>query len=530
MIYVKKVSIITSVKTYREIAKTSRKLKAHKMEKIAVFFLLICFALTGYSQQKPNIIYIYADDLGYGDLSCYGASKIKTPNIDKLAAKGVRFTNGHCTSATCTPSRYALMTGRYPWRQKGTGVLPGDASLIIPTDKITLPKVFKQAGYQTAVVGKWHLGLGTAVEKNWNTAIKPGPNETGFDYSFIFPATADRVPTVFMENHLVVGLDSADPISVNYKAKIGDEPTGKENPELLKMSATPGHGHNNTIINGIGRIGFMEGGKKARWTDEEISFTFLEKAKAFIQTNRKNPFFLYFNTTEPHVPRMPATMFRGKSGLGYRGDAILQLDWLVGEIMKEVETTGIAKNTLIIFTSDNGPVLDDGYLDGAVTELNGHTPLGPLRGGKYSAFEGGTRVPFIVSWPGKIKPKVSPALVSQLDMLASFANMFNISIPAGEAIDSENQLNALLGKTPEGRRMYVEQGGALSLIADDWKYISPNPGPAVFSITEIESGNSARPQLYYLKEDIGEKNNLADRYPEKVTEMEAMLKGVKEKN
>lgn len=491
--------------------------------------LLFCFVVTAQSQQKPNVIYIYADDLGYGDLSCYGATKIHTPNIDKLAASGIRLTNAHTTSATCTPSRYALMTGRYPWRQQGTGVLPGDAALIIPTDKTTLPKIFKRAGYTTALIGKWHLGLGTAVEKNWNGEIKPGPNEVGFDYSFIFPATADRVPTVFVENHRVVGLDSSDPIEVNYKQKIGNEPTGKENPELLKMKATPGHGHDMTIVNGIGRIGFMTGGKKARWTDEELTFTFLEKANQVIEQNKNTPFFLYLGATEPHVPRMPATMFKGKSGLGYRGDAILQFDWLVGQIMQQVKAAGLEKNTIIIVTSDNGPVLDDGYLDGAVTELNGHTPLGPLRGGKYSAFEGGTRVPFILSWPGKIQPGVSAAMLSQVDLLASFASMFKLSIPDGDAVDSENHLNAFLGKSRHGRTTYVEQGGALSLVMGDWKYISPSPGAAVYRYTEIESANLATPQLYNLKNDLGEKMNLADQYPEKVKEMEELLQKIKTK-
>ena len=319
-------------------------------------FLLLVIATSLLAQQHPNVILIYADDLGYGDLSCYGATKIHTPNIDKLAAQGLRFTNAHSTSATCTPSRYALMTGEYPWR-KGAAILPGDAALLISTTQTTLPKVFQKAGYQTAIVGKWHLGLGEQVKKNWNGEIKPGPNEVGFDYCFIFPATADRVPTVFLEDHRVVALDSTDPIEVSYQGKVGNDPTGKEHPELLKMQASRGQGHNQTIVNGIGRIGYMSGGKTARWTDEEVPLTFLQKAKDFIEQNKKHPFFLYYALTEPHVPRMPSTMFKGKSGLGYRGDAILQLDWAVGEILKELKTLGIEKNTTIIFTSDNGPVL-----------------------------------------------------------------------------------------------------------------------------------------------------------------------------
>jgi len=488
-------------------------------------------------QKRPNIIFIYTDDLGYGDLSCYGAAKINTPNLDRLASQGIRFTNAHSTSATCTPSRYALMTGRYPWRQKGTGVLPGDAALIIPTDKTTLPGIFKKSGYQTGIVGKWHLGLGNAVEKNWNGDIKPGPNEVGFDYSFIFPATADRVPTVFIENHRVVALAATDTIRVDYARKIGNEPTGKENPELLKLQATPDHGHNGTIVNGIGRIGFMTGGQQARWTDEEMPLTFLEKAQEFIYNNKDNPFFLYYALTEPHVPRMPSTMFKGKSGLGLRGDAILQMDWAVGEIMNQVKALGIEQNTIIIFSSDNGPVLDDGYLDGAVTQLNGHTPWGPLRGGKYSAFEAGARIPFIISWPAKMqqrsaRPGVSDALVCQIDFLASFAKLLNQAIPAGDAADSENILDALSGKSTRGRDILVKQGGAMSVIAGDWKYIAPNNGPANTDprLTNIETGNLPAPQLYNLKEDVGEKNNLAGRYPEKVNELAALLETIKKKN
>jgi len=364
------------------------------MKKAGLFiWLIIAAALSAIAQQQPNVIYIYADDLGYGDLGCYGATKLQTPHLDKLAKGGIRFTNAHSTSATCTPSRYALITGQYPWKQHGTGILPGDAALIIPTDKITLPKLFKQAGYATAIVGKWHLGLGEKTDKNWNGDIKPGPNEVGFDYSFIFPATADRVPTVFLENHRVVALDTADPILVDYEKKVGNEPTGKEHPELLKMQSSPGQGHDNTIVNGIGRIGYMSGGHQARWVDEEVSLTFLHKATQFITDHQQHPFFLYLALTEPHVPRMPATQFKGKSGLGYRGDAILQLDWTIGQLVKHLQASGMEKNTLIIFSSDNGPVLDDGYQDGAVTLLNGHTPAGPLRGGKYSSLEAGTRDP-----------------------------------------------------------------------------------------------------------------------------------------
>lgn len=479
--------------------------------------------------EKPNVIVIYADDLGYGDVSCYGATQIQTPNIDKLASEGLRFTNGHCGASTCTPSRYTILTGEYAFRNKKARILPGNASLLIPTDQATLGTVFQQAGYKTACVGKWHVGLGPVEGPDWNGEIKPGPNEVGFDYSFIFPATADRVPTVYVENHRIVALDSSDPIEVNYQHKIGNEPTGKENPELLKMKSS--HGHNNTIVNGIGRIGWMTGGQKARWTDESLAEDFLAQAQMFIEKNKDHPFFLYYAVNEIHVPRMPDTRFKGKSKLGYRGDVILEMDYLVGEIRKTLDYLDLTKNTIIIFSSDNGPVLDDGYVDGAVEMAHGHEPAGPLRGGKYSMFEGGTRVPFIITWPGTIKPGESDALVSQVDLVASFAAMNNVELQDGDAVDSRNLLDALLGRSEEGRKTNVEQnnGGVLALVSDGWKYIEPHKGPALLKATNIESGLSMQPQLYNLKKDIGEQNNLASKYPDRVKQMAAELEKIKEK-
>ncbi|MCF0049174.1 arylsulfatase [Dyadobacter sp. LJ53] len=486
------------------------------------------FGSVNAQSQKPNVIYIYADDLGYGDLGAYGATRIKTPNTDRLAQEGLRFTNAHTTSGTCTPSRYGLLTGEYPWRKKGTGVLPGDANLIIPIDKATLPAVFRKAGYKTGVVGKWHLGLGEQGEKiNWNQPIKKGPDAVGFDYSFIFPATGDRVPTVFLENLVVVGLEASDPIEVSYQEKIGNEPTGKENPELLKLNASPDHGHNNTIVNGIGRIGFMTGGKKARWADEEIGHVFTDKALAFIEDNRQNPFFLYFSLNDVHVPRMPSTEFKGKSGLGLRGDAILQLDWTVGKVLDKLKELGIEKNTIVIFTSDNGPVLDDGYDDGAVTQLNGHNPRGPLRGGKGSAFEAGTRVPFLVRWPGIVKPgTVTDALVCQLDLLASFAGFFKQKLQPHDAPDSEDLFAAFTGKSRSGRQILVEQGGVIAIIKDGWKYIEPSSRPKTQK-NGNENGRDPDPQLYNLLEDLGEQKNLATQHPERVKELAALLEKIR---
>ncbi|WP_346238012.1 arylsulfatase [Niabella insulamsoli] len=462
---------------------------------------------------KPNVIVIYIDDLGYGDLSCYGAQAVTTPQVDAIAKNGLRFTNGHCTSATCTPSRYALMTGVYPWREKGHNILTGDAPLIIPTDKITLPKVFKQAGYTTGLVGKWHLGLGSEVAKNWNETIKPGPNEVGFDYSYIFPATADRVPTIFMENGKAVGLEADDTIQVNYRQKIGNDPTGKEHPELLKLKASVGH--NQTIVNGIGRIGYMSGGQQARWVDEELAPTFLEKAKTFIDKNQQRPFFLYLAWHGIHVPRMPATMFKGKSALGFRGDAILEMDWAVGELMQQLKNLKLDKNTVIVFSSDNGPVLDDGYADEAEQKNGNHRPAGPFRGWKTSIYEGGTRVPFIISWPGKIKPGTSDAMVNQIDLLASFAAYFQIPVPDGEARDSENLLATFTGKNKSGRSVMIEEGYGESraIVKNGWKYI-----PAYGKVNE---------QLYDLNSDLSEKTNVISRYPDKAAELQKLFLEIK---
>ena len=480
------------------------------------------------SAEKPNIIIIYADDLGYGDVSCYGAKRVSTPNIDRFAKLSLRFTNAHCTSATSTPSRYSMLTGEYAWRKKGTNVLPGDASAIILPERVTMASVLKNAGYVTGVVGKWHLGLGPEGGPDWNGEITNGPNDIGFTYSFILPATGDRVPCVFIENRRVVGLDPEDPISVSYKEKIGDWPTGKENPELLKMH--PSHGHDMTIVNGVSRIGYMYGGKSALWVDEDIADVITGRAVKFIENNKDKPFFLYFATHDIHVPRMPNQRFAGKSGMGPRGDAILEFDWSVGEILKTIEKLNLTTKTLIIVTSDNGPVVDDGYKDQAVELLGNHKPAGPLRGGKYSAFDGGTRVVFIAGWKDKIKPGTSEALFSQIDLMASFAALAGQTLPSGSGPDSRNHLNDLLGKSKAGRDWIVEQASAnkLSIIKGNWKFIEPGQGAKIQVNTNTETGNDPLPQLYNLETDIGEKNNVALQHTLIVSELTELLKKIRE--
>jgi arylsulfatase A-like enzyme len=462
---------------------------------------------------QPNIVLIYADDLGYGDVTCNGARAGLTPNVDRLAKDGLNFTDAHTTSATCTPSRYALLTGEYPWRKQGTGVLPGDARLIIEPGKPTLASVLKSAGYRTGVVGKWHLGLGSEA-LNWNREIKPGPLELGFDESFIMAATGDRVPCVYVKDHRVVGLDGADPIAVRYDKPIEGEPTGKANPGLLRLH--PSHGHDMAIIDGISRIGYMKGGKSALWKDETMADTFTREAVAFIKRHKGEPFFLYFATHDVHVPRVPHPRFAGKSGMGPRGDAIVEFDWSVGEVLKALDEAGLADNTLVVFTSDNGPVVDDGYRDDAALKLGGHTPSGPYRGGKYSKFEGGTRVPFVVRWPRRVKPGTSKALFSQIDFVATFAALVGAAESVATVADSHNHLPALLGDDTVGRATLIEHAGGLAVRRGKWKFIPASNGPKKSGPTNVELGNDPWPQLYDLDADPGETRNLADHHPEMV--------------
>lgn len=466
----------------------------------------------------PNIVLIYADDLGYGDVSAYGAKRISTPNIDRLAREGLRFTSGYAPSATCTPSRYAMLTGEYAWRQKGTGILPGDAKLIIQPGRTTLASVLKKAGYRTSVVGKWHLGLGNR-KVDWNGEIKPGPLEVGFDESFIMAATLDRVPCVFVRDHRVENLDPADPISVSYTTPFPGEPTGKEHPELLKMQ--PSHGHNQAIVNGISRIGYSKGGKSAIWKDEDISDTITAEATRFLERNQHQPFFLYFAIPEPHVPRVAHPRFVGKTGLGPRGDVIVQADASVGQILETLDRLKLSENTIVIFSSDNGPVLDDGYQDQAREKNGDHTPGGPFSGGKYQIQEAGTRVPFLVRWSGHVKPAVSDALVSQVDFPATFAALAGQPFDAATSPDSQNILSALLGESSTGRSHMVEHDGskALALRVGSWKYV-----PA------LAKAGSQRAQLYDLSTDPAEKKDIATQMPEKCAEYELKMERIRQAN
>jgi arylsulfatase A-like enzyme len=471
-----------------------------------------------------NIVVLLADDLGYGDAGCYGATRVRTPSIDLLAQRGIRFTDAHSSAATCTPSRYSLLTGEYAFRIPKAKVLPGDAPALIQPGRVTLPSILKQRGYRTAAIGKWHLGLGNG-NLDWNGEIKPGPLEIGFDESFIIPATGDRVPCVYVNGHRVANLDPKDPLQVSYRGPLDDSPTGKTHPELLKMK--PSHGHDMTIVNGISRIGYMRGGKSALWKDEAMADTLAGRAESFISRSAGQPFFLYLATHDIHVPRAPHDRFSNATSMGPRGNVIAELDWTVGKVMHALEQRGLLDNTLFLFSSDNGGVVDDGYRDEAVTRLGSHRPNGPLRGGKYSNFEGGTRIPLIVHWPARVKPGISDALVSQVDLLRSFAALESLDLPRDAGPDSMNLLPALLGESKAGRQLLVEQAGDLSLRDGQWKYISPGKGPKIQQNTHTEMGTDPGPQLYDLAADIGETRNLAAANQVRVAEMAESLRKIK---
>lgn len=490
------------------------------MTSLRLTFALIAgfvFSSSVVAVEKPNIIVIMADDLGYGDVSCYGATALQTPNIDRLATEGRRFTNGYCSASTCTPTRYSFLTGTYAFRRKGTGIAPPNSPAIIKPGTETVASVLRKAGYRTAVIGKWHLGLGGAKGPDWNGDLKPGPLEIGFDYSFLLPTTNDRVPQVYVKNHRVLNLDPKDPLWVGSKKPSEDHPTGITHRDTLKMNWS--HGHNATIHNGISRIGFYTGGHAARFRDEDLADEWIKQSVKWIEANRDEPFFLFFSSHDLHVPRMPHERFQGKTQLSYRGDSIAQLDWCVGELLDTLDRLQLAEKTLVVFCSDNGPVLDDGYQDNAIEKNGNHRPAGPYSGGKYSVLEGGTRTPFITRWKGRIQPGVSGELVCTIDFAASFAAMTGVKLPGEACLDSFNVLDALLGEEGgKGRDHLVQQdngrGGNYGLRVGDWKLQRHDSKRA--RNVELRLVNTSVPQfqLFNLGKDLGEKNNVFEANPD----------------
>ena len=498
--------------------------------KICTGVALMCSVSSALSEEaaaeaidKPNVVIIYGDDVGWGDVGVNGSEKLPTPHIDQLAAEGINFTDGHCTAATCTPSRFSLLTGVHGFRHN-VRVLKPDAPMTIKPESYTLADMFKDAGYQTAVVGKWHLGLGDGKQPvDWNGDVKPGPLELGFDYSYLLPSTNDRVPCVYLENYRVVNLDPSDPLYVGEKPEgvnCTEYPSGKTNREAMTYYRSS-NGHDFSIINGIGRIGWQWGGSHALWDDETMADEFVNKADAWIsQQSNDTPFFLYFASQDIHVPRAPHPRFQGKTECGYRGDAMVQFDWTVGAVLASLQKHGVEENTIVIFSSDNGPVYDDGYHDGCTVHTSreevdqGHDGSGPFRGGKYQIYEGGTRVPFIIKWPGVIDPgSTSDALVNQIDLLASLAEVVDVELSAEQARDSRNTLAAFKGEDAIGLPYMIEEARGLAIRQGQWKFIPKGKDKG---------------ELYDLSEDQGEQHNLFSAHPDKAAELRALLEAAKQ--
>ena len=493
------------------------------------------FARAG--EVAPNIVLIYADDLGYGDVGCYGATKVSTPHIDRLAREGRMFTDAHSPSAVCTPSRYGLLTGRYGWRKDWWGPLPPQTPLIIDTKRLTLPRLLKQRGYATACIGKWHLGFGK-TKTNWNKPLNPGPLEIGFDYYYGVPLVNSGPPFVYVENHSVVGLDPDDPFIL--RAKRGD-PRPPSPVQKIPAKAA---------------LDRWAGAKRAHllYRDEKVGTTLTGKALTWMKTQvkeKKNqPFFMYFPTTNIHHPFTPHPRFKGTSQCGRYGDFVHELDWIVGEVLKTLDELKVADNTLVIFTSDNGGMLNHGGQDAWKA---GHRLNGDLLGFKFGVWEGGHRIPFIARWPGRIPAgTTSDHLFGNIDMLATLAALVDHPLQGHDAPDSFNILPALLGDPPEPVRDHLilapHDGTHLALRKGKWVYIPGRGcggfkgkrigdhtlgGPAAHALTHQVNSDIANAklkkdappaQLYDLERDRSQTKNLVREHPEVVQRLKKLLK------
>lgn len=485
-----------------------------------------CSAFAQESKKKPNVVLIYTDDLGYGDVGCNGATKVRTPNIDKIAAQGRRFTNAHVASAACSPSRYGLLTGRYPWRANFWRPVFAPSPLQIDPNRKTLPDVMKASGYATACVGKWHLGFGEKPRIDWNGKLSPGPLDCGFDYYYGVPVVNSHPPFVYVENDRVLGLDPSDPIKYTRKGNV----PSKAYP--LKHTK--------------GRFAGMTGGKAAHdlYVDEMVGTHLTEKATAWMGEQKNKPFFLYFATTNIHHPYTPHPRFKGTSDCGDYGDFIHELDWMVGEVMKTLEEMGELDNTLLIFTSDNGGMLNP---VGKAAWEAGHKLNGDYLGFKFDVWEGGQRIPFLAQWPGHVPPNTtSDALICTTDLMATVAGMLGQKLGPDEGPDSVNILPALTG-TPEkplhdylilmaaGRGRYGVRKGK-------WMYIPGQGGGGfgngIHGLAKTDQKNSdvldrgdrgaIKPgapanQLYDLEKDPGQHTNVIEQFPEVAKELQAIL-------
>ncbi|MDQ8180273.1 arylsulfatase [Pelagicoccus sp. SDUM812005] len=481
----------------------------------------------------PNVVLIVAEDLGYGDLGCYGATRVRTPHIDGLAERGRRFTDAHSASAANSPSRYALLTGQYPFRVDLWAPVRNTSGLVIDPETFTIADLFKKKAYATGFVGNWQLGFG-AGETDWSKPLRPGPLELGFDSYFGIPVINSVSPFLYVENDRPLGHDPADPL-VFIGSKRPDEATPLK---PLPPESEVGQRSENAFS------GAVEAHES--YDDFEQGIRHTEKAVEWIRSQDDGPFFLYFSALNIHHPYTPAERFRGSSEAGVYGDYLHELDWMVGEIVACLEERGQLDDTLIVFTSDNGgmfsKIAQDAY------QL-GHENNGSLLGYKFGAWEGGHRVPFILSWPGKVEAgSVSEELLCTMDLLATFAAITEQAAPAG---DSLNQLPTFLGETREPVRkelvIAARQEEHLSLRKGKWMYIpfqgsggfrGKQPGqngfagPAAASYagrenSDIENGRikeSAPPgQLYDLERDLSQTTNRYRDYPHRVERMASLL-------
>ncbi len=495
---------------------------------ILIALIFISCSTNKNESSLPNIVLINADDLGYGDLSCYGATKVQTPNIDRLASEGLSFSDAHSASAVCSPSRYGIITGTYPLRRNYLGAISGFDGLSVDTNQITIASLLKDAGYSTACVGKWHLGLG--VDKpDYNKPLKPGPLELGFDYAYYIPMVNSGPPFVYVENHSVVGYDPEDPFVLGKKS-------------VTQWPAKGGY----TAIGGAEKAHRLYEDEKVGTHLKDQAINWMKKTHA---ADQDKPFFLYLATTNIHHPFTPAPQFKGTSQCGRYGDFIHELDWIVGEVMSSLKEMGVADNTLVIFTSDNGGMLNHGGQDAwkAGNKLNGD-----LLGFKFGAWEGGHRVPFIAKWPGKIKANSkSEHLISQIDLLATFAAIAERPLTKEDCPDGINQLPELMGETKEPLRDLLmitpNCPSHLTVRKGDWVYIAAQDeggfqgtnitahnvgGAAATKLThqvnsDIEDGKikeDAQPvQLYNLKKDPYQTINVYGQYPEVQKELDKIL-------
>ena len=506
--------------------------------------VLLCFkspGLQAQSESRPNVIIILADDMGYGDVSALNPhARTRTPHIDELVAQGLTFTEAHASASVCTPSRYGLLTGRYAWRREGTGVVNGFQGSVMDTSRHTLGDVFKKAGYRTACVGKWHLGLGwqtkdgqPAVQDrstgrsnvNYSLPVTVGPSDFGFDYSFIHPASLDMPPYLFLENHLAIDSNMLLTDQV-YRPE-------RENTVYAwdKKHTQPGD---------------IYWSKGVWWRRGEIAESFrvincmpeiASQGQEFIRrhkfirgttsTDHTQPFFLYLPLTGPHTPWMVTREFQGQTPIGDYGDFVLQVDDVVGQVVRTLKQTGEWENTILIFSSDNGA-----YWPEEEITLQKHESNSGRRGQKGDVWDGGHHVPLVISWPAKMDKLVQyDGLTSLTDIYATFSDLLGQPVKAGTAEDSESFLPVLMGKNDDHHRTSMVHQSSRGLFAyreADWKYID-GLGSGGFTAPAMPKPQPGGPtgQLYHLSKDPLESKNLYSQEPTRVQEMKQALDNVK---